>query len=298
MLLLPSDGVAANNAINERRKRIHHHEKQNNIKRKELLSKTRRAGSNFDYARRHEHYIEDHIILRKELPRRLGDDDHVLRSANGTSAEREILMEFYDATNGAQWYDSPGNNWGSNNIDHCNWGHIECADLGRVVTLDIVDNGQSGYLPSSLGGLASLDRLSLSTGSIGGGVPHELFELRNITFLTIYGHELNGTLPATLNDYGALDKLEILQLTANKLSGEIPELHLPSIWALFLRDNEFSGKIPSLDNVPQLQWLYFDNNKLKGNIPSLNNVPQLQKLVLYTNKLVGNIPSLNNVPQL
>jgi len=52
-------------------------------------------------------------------------------------------MEFYDATNGPQWYDSPGNNWGSS-VDHCDWSYVECDDEGRVVTIDIVDNNQSG----------------------------------------------------------------------------------------------------------------------------------------------------------
>ena len=114
--------------------------------------------------------------------------------ANGTAAEREILMEFYDATNGPQWYDSPGNNWGRIDVDHCfNWTNVECDDEGRVVKIKIKDNNQSGYLPSSLGGLASLDYLYLAYGTIGGGVPHGLFELRNITFLTIIHHEVNRT---------------------------------------------------------------------------------------------------------
>jgi len=99
-------------------------------------------------------------------------------------------------------------------------------------------------LSNSLGGLASLDRLNLRFGTIGGGVPHELFELRNITYLTISYHELNRTLPATLGGDGALGKLVILQLMNNKLSSEIPELHMPSLRMLSLFDNEFSGEIP------------------------------------------------------
>ena len=62
--------------------------------------------------------------------------------------------------------------------------------------------------------------------------------------------------------------MEVLQLHANKLSSEIPELHLPSVWALYLFVNEFSGKIPSLDNIQQLQRLDLDTNNLIGNIPS------------------------------
>jgi len=91
--------------------------------------------------------------------------------------------------------------------------------------IEIDDNNLEGYLPKSIGGLASLGYLNLQIGTIGGGVPHELFELRNITILTIAHHEVNGTLPATLNDDGAFDKCDALQLAGNKLNGEIPELH-------------------------------------------------------------------------
>ena len=74
-------------------------------------------------------------------------------------------------------------------------------------------------MSNSLGGLASLDRLNLRFGTIGGGVPHELFELRNITYLKIGYHEVNGTLPAALGGDGALGKLNMLILIGNKLSG-------------------------------------------------------------------------------
>ena len=273
LLLVPTSGVFASNARprNDLSKRDKHHHEHNILV--ELPTATRRAyGSNL---------------------------------ANGTATEREILMEFYYATNGPQWYDSPGNNWGSS-MDHCKepstifkgWTGIECDDEGRVAKIDIQFNNQSGYLPNSMGGLTSLDYLQLAFGTIGGGVPHELFELRNITWLSIIEHEVNGTLPATLNDDGALDKLEVLQLQFNKLSGEIPELHLPSLWAFYLHENEFSGKIPSLDNVPQLQLFVLFNNKLEGNIPSLDDDPQLQALGLYNNNFEGNITPLNHLTQL
>ena len=70
-------------------------------------------------------------------------------------------MEFWNSTNGEWWTDAEDNNWGDG--DHCtgNWKGVECSG-GEVVTIDIVDNNQTGELSESLGGLGALDRLSLS----------------------------------------------------------------------------------------------------------------------------------------
>ena len=139
--------------------------------------------------------------------------------------------------------------------------------------------------------------LNLQFGSIGVSIPQELFELRNITMLKIAFHEVNGTLPATLNDDGALDKLDTLDLQNNTLSCGIPELQLPMITYLNLEKNEFSGEIPSLDNVPQLQVLYLIDNNLEGKIPSLDTLPnidnlhQLTDIEIYNNKLTGPLPT-------
>jgi len=127
-----------------------------------------------------EHHHMDHKTLMKEdLLTKSRRAANLSNFANGTTAERDILMEFYGATNGPQWCDSPSNNWGSSG-DHCKgWTGVECDDERRVVGIEIDDNNQGGYLSSSLGSLASLEYLNLAYGSIGGGVPHELFELRN-----------------------------------------------------------------------------------------------------------------------
>ena len=48
----------------------------------------------------------------------------------GLPAEQEILMEFYDATNGPDWLDDAVNKWGSTRFDHCSWRHIDCDEEG------------------------------------------------------------------------------------------------------------------------------------------------------------------------
>ena len=89
--------------------------------------------------REHDNNLFEHdSIFMKEIPIKSMRRDYESNLANGMAAEREILMEFYDTTNGPHWYDSPGNNWGRSDVNHCyNWTHVECDDEGRVVKIPL-----------------------------------------------------------------------------------------------------------------------------------------------------------------
>jgi len=102
-----------------------------------------------------------HKNVLDEPPRSTLSNCKVDLSTPGKPEEREILMDFWNSTNGEWWTDARENNWG--NGDHCtgNWTGGECSG-GEVVTIEIVDNNQTGELSESLGGLGALDRLSLS----------------------------------------------------------------------------------------------------------------------------------------
>jgi len=203
-------------------------------------------------------------------------------------------MEFWNSTNGEWWTDAGENNWG--NGDHCtgNWKGVECSG-GEVVTIDIVDNNQTGELSESLGGLGALDRLYLAFGGIGGVLPASLVMLTNITYLTIVYHEIGGPLPASFDSFAKIDNL---QLFGMHLTGEIPVLNLPVVEWLSIYENQLTGPIPNLDHVPKLEVLQLGNNNLEGTIPSLHNVSELYWFSLYYNQLTGPIPSLDQVAKL
>ena len=160
-------------------------------------------------------------------------------------------MEFWNSTNGEWWTDAEDNNWGDG--DHCtgNWKGVESSG-GEVVTIDIVDNNQTGELSESLGGLGALDRLYLAFGGIGGVLPASLVMLTNITYLTIADHSISGPLPASFDSFA---KIGILQLIGMYLTGEIPALNLPVVTTIHLSFNQLTGQIPSLDQVPKLELL-------------------------------------------
>ncbi|KAL8481687.1 hypothetical protein ACS0TY_027995 [Phlomoides rotata] len=106
-------------------------------------------------------------------------------------------------------------------------------------------------------------------------------------------NQLSGKLPNDMCS-NANPKLKRINLSTNKLSGEIPaiirryrgqeELHLPQ--------NRFEGSIPGEIGVCQsLEFLSLSNNKFGGSIPvSLGKVRGLRTLKLSNNELSGEIP--------
>ena len=76
----------------------------------------------------------------------------------GASQQRATLLELYDATGGSGWANASG--WATAAADECAWHGVTCAG-GRVVALDLVENGLDGLLPA-LGGLGALEELLLA----------------------------------------------------------------------------------------------------------------------------------------
>ena len=170
---------------------------------------------------RHPHLRDVHTRrnVQDDSPRSQPSNRKVDLSTLGKPEERKILIDFWTSTNGEWWTDNTTNNWTVG--DHCtnNWMGVTCSG-GEVVTIDIVDNNQTGELSESLGGLVALDRLNLLNllnlriGGIGGELPASLVNLVNLTCLTIADHSISGEIPA-LN----LPLVREITLYNNKLTG-------------------------------------------------------------------------------
>ncbi len=93
--------------------------------------------------------------------------------------EREILMEFFAATDGGHWKDNSG--WGSDR-PVCEWNGVFCdfidfdASRPTVIWLSLDFNNLRGTVPPSLGALAQLERLSLSDNQLTGPLPEPLLQ--------------------------------------------------------------------------------------------------------------------------
>ncbi len=138
---------------------------------------------------------------------------------------------------------------------------------------------------------------------LSGPIPAALAGLDRLTLLDLSANELSGPIPAAL---ARLASLTLLDLSANELSAPIPpELaRLTSLTSLYLWQNRLSGPIPpELGNLANLEELSLNDNSLSGRIPSeLARLASLTSLILSDNKLSGPIPpelgNLANLEQL
>ena len=213
------------------------------------------------------------------------------------TSEREILTAFYAAAGGSSWTNDL--NWESN-LPLDDWHGVDTYD-GRVVTLNLPDNGLSGNIPAHVGYLTHLERLDLHGNDLPGEIPEELGYLKRLKILDLKENQLTGTIPAAL---GYLTNLELLSLGHNtELTGPIPEelLNLTKLKVLSLRSSALTGEIPSvLARLTRLEQLHLNDNKLTGEIPTaLGSLDKLQNVYLSGDDhvIIGCIPpGLGDVP--
>ena len=203
--------------------------------------------------------------------------------------DRDTLVALYQATNGAKW--QKNFNWLSDKPIGT-WYGVTTADSGRVIELDLSENGLSGTIPPELGNLTELEWLYLHSNQLSGVIPSELGGLTNLELLSLGDNRLRGVIPSEL---GNLTYLAVLHLRGNKLTGEIPSAlsKLTNLLLLNLSDNELGGELPSeLGNLTNLEWLALFENRLSGTIPpELGKLTNLKGLELWNNRLRGTIPS-------
>lgn len=115
-----------------------------------------------------------------------------------------------------------------------------------------------------------------------------------VTRLELSNNNLVGTLP-NLN----LPNLQFLTLKNNpNLTGSIPNFSLPNLLRLDLTSNDFRNMPTSLEGIPKACRIFFPNNDfLTGEIPPLN-FEDLCWFSVANCDLIGNIPSLTNCPKL
>ncbi len=125
------------------------------------------------------------------------------------------LVDLYDSTNGADWYNNSG--WLTGPIT--TWYGVTVT--GTTVTeINLVANNLNGKIPSSIGNLANLDSLGLSSNhQLSGNIPSSIGNLVNLTWLNLSYNQLSGSIPSSIDN---LVNLTWLNLSYNQLSGSIP----------------------------------------------------------------------------
>lgn len=180
----------------------------------------------------------------------------------------------------------------------------EVTNLGclrNLRSLVLLENGQTGQLPTTLGDFVNLQKLVISGNSLRGQIPDSLGGLTKLIIVDLNRNSLSGQLPLT---FGGLTSLLKLDLSHNFLGGDIPEEigNLKNLSVLDLSNNNFSGGlIRSFHDMVSLEELVLSNNPIgrELNVVQWGNLQKLQFLDLSNMALIGNIPeSLAKVKRL
>ncbi|WP_142713041.1 leucine-rich repeat domain-containing protein [Fodinibius sediminis] len=255
-------------------------------------------------------------------------------TSGSVAGDRQALLDLYEATGGDHWHNNSG--WGSGDPSD-GWYGIETDANGRVVRVDLFDNGLSGRLPESIGNLTKVRYLNVKKNELSGEIPSSIGDMASLEWLILAGrtYEIGGTLkepperltkhyhagkrysntndfsgriPSTIGGLSNLLRLEI----ANQpnIKGPIPvEIgDLSQLEGLYLSFNDFSGTtLPSsIGNLRNLRHLYIASAQLEGEIPaSFQNLTQLTFLNLGEssndtpdNHLTGELPDFSNFTEL
>ncbi|KAM2961377.1 hypothetical protein FF1_030956 [Malus domestica] len=190
---------------------------------------------------------------------------------------------------------SPPLNWTS--INCCSWEGITCNPEGRVTHLLLPSKGLDGVIftsSSSLGNLTHLTHLNLTHNSLQGSLENKLFEsLNSLEILDLSYNLLSGELPLSLTS----SNIRTLDLSSNRFHGPIPSSFFMHAWKLTsfnVSNNAFSSNIPSsvcLHSNPLVKVLDFSSNQFSGNIyRGFGRCSELQIFRAGHNNLSGPLP--------
>ena len=105
-------------------------------------------------------------------------------------------------------------------------GKLEVLNLSRNSTHEREHGGLSGTIPTELGNLTNLVKLSLNHNQLTGELPAQLGHLGNLTFLALNTNELEGGMPREL---GNLTAIKHLKLVDSGLGRDVPACVPPPI---------------------------------------------------------------------
>ncbi|MCY3764410.1 MAG: M66 family metalloprotease [Gemmatimonadetes bacterium] len=202
--------------------------------------------------------------------------------------DREALEWVYRRTDGPRWKEST--RW-LTDAPLAEWHGVETDADGRVVGLNLTNNGMSGEIPSEIGELSALTHLDLSSNRLEGAIPAEIGRLSELRELKMNSNVLTGPIPPEI---GGLSKLTKLNLGGNRLSDAIPAeiARLSELRRLELGSNNLSGPIPpEVGDLSRLEWFRLAWNQLSDVIPvELGQLSSLRQIDLGNNVLSGSIP--------
>ncbi|XP_077252160.1 putative inactive receptor kinase At5g58300 [Tasmannia lanceolata] len=175
--------------------------------------------------------------------------------------DQQALLDFIDNFPNERYL-----NWNQDSPVCQNWTGVTCnPNNTRIIAVRLAGIGLNGQIPlNTLSRLSDLQILSLQSNALTGPFPPDLFQLKNLTLLYLQFNNFSSLLP----DFSAWTNLTVLDLSFNAFNGSIPLSisNLTQIRSLNLSHNSLSGEIPNLQ-LPTLQQLNLGNNNFIGSVP-------------------------------
>ncbi|KAF6158622.1 hypothetical protein GIB67_040136 [Kingdonia uniflora] len=164
--------------------------------------------------------------------------------------------------------------WVDSDSTPCSWAGITCSPHNnRVTQIDLPNKGFNGYIPSQLGAISTLKRLSLFHNNFTKPIPSLLFNASNLVFLDLSHNRFTGGIPDQVK---TLKKLVRLDLSSNQLNGSLPDClsELSELTGtLNLSYNGFSGGVPEAYGKFMISVsLDLRYNNLSGKIPQIGSL--------------------------
>jgi len=189
-------------------------------------------------------------------------------------------------------------------------------NMYKMKLLTLAHNELTGTIPTQYRAMTLLETLNLANNELTGAIPGEAFQTMDHLKKVILSHNrLSGAIPSELASLGSLEELDlgdndlsgsiddwspfagltILRVHNNHLSGELPNITMPSMRVLVLSMNNFMGYIPTqFADMIQLRELILADIELSGTIPGeiFQNMVDLRTFNLEGNHIVsGTIPT-------
>lgn len=222
---------------------------------------------------------------------------------------------------------NPPSSLGWVDSDPCKWQHLQCDKQGRVIRIQIGNQGLTGSLPTSLNKLTNLQILEVHWNQLTGPLPSlsgldslQRILLNNNNFTSIppdffkgmtslqavyldYNPFSSWVIPDSLKDASALNTFSA---SSANISGTIPEFLSSSSFSglttLHLSFNSLEGGLPSTFSGSQIQSLWLNgqrsNSKLNGSIAVIQNMTELSEIWLHGNLFTGPLPDFSGLTQL
>ncbi|KAI3876055.1 hypothetical protein MKW92_029241 [Papaver armeniacum] len=162
--------------------------------------------------------------------------------------------------------------------------------LKKLRTLDLSNNGFSGFIPNGVYVLHILKEVHLQGNQFSGSLPGDFGLCPHLTHLDFSNNLFTGGVPTLLQ---RLKSVTFFSLSNNKLTGGFPKWisNMYSLKYLDFSSNAFSGNIPaSLGDLQSLRYLSLSDNQLSGSIPKSMFELGLTEVYLSRNQLTGSIP--------